>query len=86
MGHYEKLYRKIKNNPKDVSFDEIHNLLTKVGGFGCRNDGSSHYVFYHPDLVDHITIPKRNPIKPIYITKAIKSFEEVNNKFIDGGD
>ncbi len=80
MGHYEKLYRKIKNNPKDVNFEEIKKLLTKWGGFEFRNNSSSHYIFYHPDLVDNISIPKKSPIKSIYIKRAIKMFEEVNNK------
>ena len=32
MSHYKKLYEKIKNNTKDVSFEELDKLLTKVGG------------------------------------------------------
>lgn len=85
MGYYDKLYKKIKNNPKDITFREICNLLTKRGGFELRNNSSSHYVFYHPDLTDHISIPKDRPIKPVYIKKAIKMFEEVNNLEL-GGD
>lgn len=86
MGHYEKLYKKIKNNPKDVTFDEICTLLTKRGGFEFRNSGSNHYVFYHPDLAEHLSIPKDKPIKPVYIKKAIRMFEEVNNNLVIGGD
>ncbi len=33
MSNYKKLYDKIKNNPKDVSFKEIDKQLTKAGGF-----------------------------------------------------
>lgn len=33
MAHYKKLYEKIRNNPKDVSFQDIDKLLTKIGGF-----------------------------------------------------
>lgn len=85
MGHYEKSYQKIKNNPKNVSFEEIQKLLSKIGGFEFRNNSSSHCVFYHPDLIEHICIPKDKPIKSVYIKKAIKLFEEVNSKFIVGG-
>lgn len=44
MGHYFKLYKTIKNNPYDIRFEDIDKLLTKVGGFEVRNDGSSHYI------------------------------------------
>lgn len=85
MGHYDKLYRDIKNNPNNVTFKDIHILLTKVGGFKVRNNGSSHYVYYHTDLVDNITIPKNRPVKPIYIKKALKAFESVVKGFGQGG-
>ena len=83
MSHYEKLYNKMKNNPKDVRFQSIDKLLTKKGGFIRKNpgSGSSHYTYSHPDLVDIITIPKGKPIKPIYIKKALGAFDIVNEDF-----
>jgi predicted RNA binding protein YcfA (HicA-like mRNA interferase family) len=83
MSHYKKLYDKIINNPKDVSFEEIDKLLTKVGGFTRRNpkSGSSHYIYHHPDLTEQISIPKDRPVKVIYIKKALKLFEIVKEDF-----
>lgn len=83
MSHYKKLYRKIKNNPKDVSFEYMDKLLTKVGGFTRRNPrgGSSHYTYSHPDLMDIITIPKDKPIKSVYIKKALNAFDIVKGEF-----
>ena len=83
MSHYKKLYEKIKNNTKDVSFEELDKLLTKVGGFIRRNPkgGSSHYTYSHPDLVDIITIPKDKPVKPIYVKKALIAFDIVKEEF-----
>lgn len=83
MGHYEKLYEKIKNNPKNVRFDEIDKLLVKVGGFNRTNPkgGSSHYTYSHPDLDSIITIPKREkPVKTIYIKKALKYLNRIKEE------
>lgn len=81
MSVYNKLYLKIKNNPKDVSFKEIDKLLTKAGGFTRRNPkgGSSHYTYSHCDLSKIITIPKNKPVKPIYIKKALRAFDMVKD-------
>lgn len=87
MGHYEKLYLKMINNPKDVSFDDLHKLLTKVGGFDSRQGSGDHYVFSHPDLIEILSIDsrgKRKPLKPIYVKKALAAFQETNSKFPKG--
>ena len=77
MGHYQKLYDKIKRSPKDVRFEEIDRLLQGVGGFEMRNKGTSHYTYSHPDLIEIITIPKNKPIKKCYIENALIAFESV---------
>ena len=83
MAHYKKLYEKIRNNPRDVSFQDIDKLLTKIGGFSKRSPkgGSSHYTYSHPDLDEIITIPKDRPIKHFYIKKALSAFETVREEF-----
>ncbi|MGB9975808.1 hypothetical protein [Thermovenabulum sp.] len=87
MGHYEKLYKKIKNNPKNVSFEEIDTLLTNVGGFKRRNKGGSHFIYSHPDLKgidDYVNIPYNRPhIKSCYIKKALEKFELANPDFVE---
>ncbi|NLY66261.1 MAG: hypothetical protein GX069_01740 [Tissierellia bacterium] len=82
MSTYEKLYKKIKNNPKNVSFHEIDKLLVQVGGFIRRSPrgGSSHYTYSHDDLKEIITIPKDRPIKAVYIKRALAAFDMVKNK------
>lgn len=83
MSYYKKLYQKIKNNPKDVSFKDIDKLLITIGGFTRRNPkgGSSHYTYFHPDLKEIITIPKDKPVKTIYIKNALKLFDIVKGDF-----
>jgi predicted RNA binding protein YcfA (HicA-like mRNA interferase family) len=90
MGHYKKLYMKIKNNPHDVMFDDLHKLMTKVGGFNSRAGKGDHHVFSHPDLEDtEITVDTRGrhkPLKTIYVKKCIKYFDQVNPNFMDKDD
>ena len=83
MSVYNKLYQKIKNNPKNVSFNELDKLLTRFGGFKRRNPrgGSSHYTYSHSDLSEIITIPKSRPVKPIYIKKALRAIDMVKDDF-----
>jgi hypothetical protein len=77
----EKLYLKIKNNTKDVSFEEIDKLLVNFGGFTRRNGSrKSHWIYKHPELhyIDgYVNIPMHKPIKSTYIKKALRLFEEV---------
>jgi predicted RNA binding protein YcfA (HicA-like mRNA interferase family) len=86
MGRYEKLYRNIKNNPKNVSFEKIDSLLTNAGGFKRRNKSGSHFIYSHPDLKeidDYVNIPYKRPnIKSCYIKRAIEKFELANPDFI----
>ncbi|MDI6736132.1 MAG: type II toxin-antitoxin system HicA family toxin [bacterium] len=79
MSMIEKLYQKIKNNPKNVRFEEIERLLLNIG-FEERQaqKGSSHYIFYHKKLKNNIVIPKPHQakhVKPIYIKKALIGIE-----------
>jgi hypothetical protein len=43
MGHYKKLYERLKNSPKNVRFEELENLMTRVGGFEVRNESSLYF-------------------------------------------
>jgi len=78
MTKIDKLYTKIVRNPKDVSFAEIDKIL-KQYGFSCRQpgSGSSHYHYYHPNLVEIVTIPYARPIKAVYIKEAIKALKKL---------
>lgn len=81
MVKIEKLYEKIKNNPKNVSFEEIDRLLVNVAGFAKRNGSrASHFIYTHKDLKGiegYVNIPYAKPIKVIYVKRALKAYEEV---------
>lgn len=80
MAVNEKLYERIKNNPKNVSFEDIDKLLI-TAGFKKRNGGrKSHWIYKHEnlkDVRDFVTIPRERPVKSVYIKKALRLFEQV---------
>jgi len=63
------LIDKLKNNPKDVSFQILKKILEENGYIGV-NTGGSHWVF-RKDGKESITIPYKRPIKIIYVKKVI---------------
>ena len=80
MSQLTKLWSKVKNNPKTVSFSEADKLLTKAG-FTRRQSkhGSSHYTYTKDDK--RTTIPKNRPyILEAYVKQMIEvigdAFEE----------
>jgi len=81
VNKYDKLYAKIVNNPKDVSFKELDKLL-RIYGFECSNprSGSSHYTYRHPDLVNILTVPYKRPIKAIYVKQALAAIEQLEQR------
>lgn len=78
MGTFERLYRRIINNPRDVRFEDLDRLLRRYG-FQCRQPrkGSSHYNYYHSKVPYILTIPKDRPIKAIYVKQAIEAIEKL---------
>ncbi len=78
MTKLDKLYIKIVNNPKDISFEELDKVLKRYG-FICRqpSGGSSHYTYIHKHLPDILTIPRNKPIKAVYVKKALLAIEKL---------
>jgi hypothetical protein len=74
----------IKNNPKDVPFDDIDNLLRH---FGCKctqkRRGSSHYKYTHPAVSYVLEIPKDKPIKAVYAKRALMMIEDIKEVLDD---
>lgn len=75
VSQLEKLLAKIKNNPKQVRFEELDKVLIRAG-FQRRQpgSGSSHYVYIRGQAV--IVVPYHQPhIKAVYVERAIKILE-----------
>lgn len=79
MGKRETLIASIRNNPKDVAFEDIDNLLKY---YGCtvrqKGRGSSHYLYTHPAIQKGVlNIVKDKPIKAIYAKRALDMIDRI---------
>jgi hypothetical protein len=75
MSKREKAIAKIRQNPKNVRFEEIETILNRLG-FTKRQDGISHAQF---TLGKHIIgVPKRRPfVKPKYIELLLDELDKM---------
>lgn len=66
----DKLIQAMKNNPKNVPFEDIRKVLEDAG-YVCHNSGGSHYVFRKENTAS-IVIPYHKPIKAIYVKHVLE--------------
>ena len=78
MTRKDKKIEKYRNNPKDVSFDELKALL-ESHGFEVKNySGGSHFSVSHPkyDVIKEMeprSIPRGRPnVLEVYVRRAIR--------------
>ena len=80
MTKRDKLRQRIEQNPKNVSFEELDQLL-RIYGFEVRqpSGGSSHY-FYKRGRVT-ISVPRRRPhLLAIYVKRALAAIDRAEEE------
>ena len=78
MTKSDKREQTIRRNPNNVRFDDLDIVLLDHG-FSRRNRGTSHFVYIHPLVTDHVNVPHHGTIvKPIYVKKAIAAIDGVS--------
>lgn len=75
MGLAEELAG-LKQRRRSVRPEEMHALLSEAG-FERRYGKGDHWVYTHPKRRFPLTIDPRNPLLPVYVSKAIRAIEEV---------
>lgn len=82
MTQREKLLERLRNNPKNVRFEEIDALLTSYG-FVARQPGggSSHYVYRRDGRI--ITIARH---KPFIHSKAVKEVLDAISEILEADE
>ncbi len=74
MSKREKLLEKLRQNPKNVRFDDIDTLLSGLG-FEKRQRGS--HVTFSQKACGRITVPIKKPfILPVYVREVLDLLEE----------
>jgi len=78
MSKREKRLQKIRQNPTNVSMDELEKVLND---YGIERDHAtgSHYIFRYTLEGQHLrlSIPYRKPIKAIYVKESIVVIDQI---------
>jgi predicted RNA binding protein YcfA (HicA-like mRNA interferase family) len=79
MTKHDKLLKRIRNNPKNVTFEELRTLL-EAYGFEIDTIRGSHHTFRNRvgGVGVKLVIPYKKPyIKQVYVKQAIALIEQI---------
>ncbi|MBZ0320458.1 MAG: type II toxin-antitoxin system HicA family toxin [Anaerolineae bacterium] len=87
MSKKKKRLEKLRQNPKNVSFEELSQVLSDWGFVLKRTAGSHHQFEVEVGLNKYsITIPFRRPIKEYYVKEAVSIIDKIINETQDLND
>jgi hypothetical protein len=76
MSKFEKMIRKMRNNPKDWKLDSLESLAKRLN-IQTRKSGGSHVVFMHSKSNLVVTVPAKRPIKAVYINQFLALIDDI---------
>ena len=74
----QKLFTRLKNNPRGATFDDIRRLLFEEG-FRLHRVTGSHHIFKKAGTIFVIPV-HANHVKSVYVKRVIKLVEETKEK------
>ncbi len=78
MSKREKRLQKLRQNQKDVSFDDLKRVLEDYGFEHVRTAGSHHtFIAKYGEKDWRLTIPFHRPVKQAYVAKALNAIDEI---------
>jgi predicted RNA binding protein YcfA (HicA-like mRNA interferase family) len=79
MTKREKRLQKLRQNPNNVSFDELRKVL-EAEGFVLDHATGSHFTFRVRSEFEIFTvvIPFARPVKPVYVRQALAVIDILN--------
>ncbi len=77
MSKKEKALEKLRQNPKNVRFEELVTILLSLG-FEMREGGKGSHVVVKVPGQNPLTIPRNRPfIKPLYVKLALELIDSL---------
>lgn len=77
MAKRSKREQAIRDNPANVRFDDLDNVLRDYG-FRVRTRGTSHHMYTHPSVPDAVNLPRHGAtVKPMYVKQSIAAIDAV---------
>jgi predicted RNA binding protein YcfA (HicA-like mRNA interferase family) len=78
MSKRDKRLQRLRRNPKNVSFDELKQVLEDYGFQHVRTAGSHHtFIAIMNERDWRLTVPQHRPVKTPYIKQAIQAIDEI---------
>jgi predicted RNA binding protein YcfA (HicA-like mRNA interferase family) len=76
MSKRQKQLQKLRNNPLNVPFDELRQVLESAG-FELDHTTGSHHIFRQQigAVVLRVTIPFARPVKSRYVKQALQAID-----------
>lgn len=87
MSKRKKRLQRIRQNPKNVSFEDLRQLLEDYG-FVLQRSSGSHHSFKVQIKGEYIlfVVPYRRPVKSNYVRDALQLIEEIEAQLEDKDD
>lgn len=84
MSKRKKRLEKIRQNPRNVSFEDLRKLLEDYG-FSLERSSGSHHSFKVSINKEYVlfVVPYRRPIKLVYVKEALKLIDEIDKQFAE---
>lgn len=78
MSKRKKRLERIRQNPNNVSLDDLRRVLEDYG-LEYRQTVGSHYTFSYILNGESklFVVPFRRPLKPVYVKRAIKLIDQI---------
>ena len=78
MSKRQKRLERIRQQPNNVSLDDLRRVLEDYG-FEYRQTVGSHYTFSYVvgGQTKLFVVPFRRPVKPVYVKRALKLIDRI---------
>lgn len=85
MSKREKRLQRIRQNPKNVSLEDLRQIL-EDHGFWLERIAGSHHIFQMEigEQAWTVTIPFNRPVKIVYVKQALTAIDEIRTLEADG--